>query len=243
MRKSKNNIYSGIVGAIVGAIITVLGSVVVHWLFPQVITIYMNGEKINVSQEDYTKLFRENNDLKEQLDNSVSKEKYEELEQKYEEYKREHKPTENGIAEASASEPVELLSLSPYKGDEMVKAVETDNMGKIHTNVYEKSRYSYGGGNIYDNTYAIDGKFSYMTFSLFTPEAYKNDPNVTDLHVYGDGVEIYSYSLLFDEGIKPFDAKIDLSDVNDLRLVMQKTDGRYSGADIVLYLDNILLYP
>lgn len=138
------------------------------------------------------------------------------------------------IAYYKGFKPVSITELNPYKGYELKNYSITD----VYGDVYPKAVCDNWDDTSIDNSYKISGKYSKLEFTLIVDEDFKNMPNDTGVHIYGDGRELYYYVSNEDDR-EPVNVVATIEGVQDLEIVLERE--RNWGRHMVA--TNMVLYP
>ncbi len=129
--------------------------------------------------------------------------------------------------------PISITELNPYKGH----SLENYSLTDVYGDVYPKAVRDNWDDTTIKNSYRISGKYSTLAFKLIVDENFKNMPNDTGVHIYGDGKELFYY-VTDDEDREPVDVIATIEGVQNLEIVLdrERNWGRHMVAtDMVLY--------
>lgn len=130
--------------------------------------------------------------------------------------------------------------LEPFVGSQL-QSFDTvrDNLGNNHFNaVGGYNRANAAVTSRANNLYRINGMYSKITGLFFLRENGKNTDINQIIEIYGDDELLYKKSVT--GGIEPIDFDVDIGGVNELRIVLDGSDGFYDG--ILSAIDNFKIY-
>ncbi len=127
----------------------------------------------------------------------------------------------------TAFEPVNLYTLSPYKGALETRDTDTDILGNTYQNCFGYQPGWYASAD--SATYDIATRFNTLTAKLYGMDDIDRTCYYT-LLIYGDEMLVYENREIPGNG-KPFEITVDITGITDLRIEMccSSQDNRYLG--------------